>query len=397
VLPTEFSRNKPGRLLKHARGYWVFIPNPLPPEIPLTWELAARVSDADRAISELAGVGRMLPNPYLLIRPFMSREAILSSRIEGTRASLSDLFFFEAASEPPSPGSDVREVHNYVTAFEYGLRRMRDLPVSLRLIREIHRKLMDGMRGEHLTPGEFRRSQNWIGPPGCTLNEATFVPPPHEEMKSCLSELEKFWHEPAAIPLVVRLALVHYQFEVIHPFLDGNGRMGRLLMGLMLCHENILPQPLLYLSAYFERHRDEYYRHLLLVSQQGKWTEWISFFLQGVTEQARDAVQRAGRLLEMREVYREQFQSARSSGSLLRLIDALFDRPYITVTGAAKIMKVTFRAANMNVAKLVDAGILHELPGRSYRRIFRAAKIVRLLEQEQVLKSGAKPRSKEGS
>ena len=266
------------------------MPNLLPPELSLTWELAGELSAADRDVSELAGIGRTLPNPYLLIRPFMHREAVLSSRIEGTQASLSDLYFFEAASVPPSPQSDVLEVRNYVVALEHGLRRMKDLPVSLRLLREVHEKLMAGVAGEHLTPGGFRRSQSWIGPPGCTLNEATFVPPPVEELMSSLGELEKFCHAPSPLPLLIRLALIHYQFEAIHPFLDGNGRIGRLLLTLLLSSENVLPQPMLYLSAFFERNRDEYYRRLLAVSRDGQWLEWISFFLRGVAEQSRDAV-----------------------------------------------------------------------------------------------------------
>ena len=229
-------------------------------------------------MSELAGAARTLPNPHLLIGPFIRREAVLSGRIEGTQASLSDLFFFEAsgAADPAVP--DVREVSNYVKALEHGLARLDALPISLRLIREIHAKLMEGVRGEHLTPGEFRRSQNWIGAPGCTLMEAIFVPPPEEEMMECLGELEKYLHEPSALLPLVRLALVHYQFETIRPFLDGNGRIGRLLITLLLCAEGLLSEPLLYLSAYFERHRQDYYRCLLDVSHAGQWSHWISFF-----------------------------------------------------------------------------------------------------------------------
>lgn len=254
----DFTERKSGRLVKHQRGYLAFVPNPLPPHISLTWELAAEISAADRGLSELAGIARTLPNPHLLIRPFMSREAVLSSRIEGTQASLSDLFYFEAAQMPPNPESDVREVRNYIRALEHGLKRLETLPISLRLLREMHQELMDGVRGEHLTPGEFRRSQNWIGPANCTLNDAKFVPPPAEDMMDSLGELEKFLHMPSSLPLVVRLALVHYQFEAIHPFLDGNGRIGRLLLILLLCSEKTLPQPLLYLSAYFEKNRSEF-------------------------------------------------------------------------------------------------------------------------------------------
>lgn len=380
MQPQDFSERRSGRLLKHERGYWAFLPNLLPPDLSLTWELAGELSAADRGVSELAGIGRTLPNAYLLIRPFMHREAVLSSRIEGTQASLSDLYFFEAASVLPSPQSDVREVRNYVLAMEHGLQRLKDLPVSLRLLREVHEKLMEGIAGDHLTPGEFRRSQNWIGPAGCTLNDATFVPPPHEDLMSSLGELEKFWHAPSPLPLLIRLAMIHYQFEAIHPFLDGNGRIGRLLLTLLLVSENVLPQPMLYLSAYFEKNRDEYYRRLLAVSQDGQWSEWISFFLRGVAEQSRDAVQRSEKLLGVWKRYRQQFQTVRSSASLLKLIEQLFHLPYLTVGLAKSILGVTFRSASLNVEKLVAGGILEELPGRKYGRIFRAREILELLE-----------------
>ena len=380
MQPEDFSELRSGRLLKHARDYWAYIPHPLPPSLSLTWELAGELSSADRGVSELAGIGRTLPNPYLLIRPFMHREAVLSSRIEGTQASLSDLYFFEAANVPPSPHSDVLEVRNYVIALEYGLQRMKDFPLSLRLIREVHEKLMQGVAGEHVTPGEFRRSQNWIGPPGCALNDATFVPLPTEDLMPALGELEKFWHAPSPLPILIRLALIHYQFEAIHPFLDGNGRIGRLLLTLILVAENVLPQPMLYLSAYFERHREEYYRRLLAVSQHGRWIEWISFFLKGVADQSRDAVQRSEAMLNVWKRYRQQFQTVRSSASALMLIDHLFDMPYLTVGSAQKILNVTFRAASLNIAKLIEGGILEELPGRKYGRVFRAKEVIEVLE-----------------
>ena len=380
MQPEDFSELRSGRLLKHARDYWAYIPHPLPPSLSLTWELAGELSSADRGVSELAGIGRTLPNPYLLIRPFMHREAVLSSRIEGTQASLSDLYFFEAANVPPSPHSDVLEVRNYVIALEYGLQRMKDFPLSLRLIREVHEKLMQGVAGEHVTPGEFRRSQNWIGPPGCALNDATFVPLPTEDLMPALGELEKFWHAPSPLPILIRLALIHYQFEAIHPFLDGNGRIGRLLLTLILVAENVLPQPMLYLSAYFERHREEYYRRLLAVSQHGRWIEWISIFLKGVADQSRDAVQRSEAMLNVWKRYRQQFQTVRSSASALMLIDHLFDMPYLTVGSAQKILNVTFRAASLNIAKLIEGGILEELPGRKYGRVFRAKEVIEVLE-----------------
>ncbi len=391
MQPNEFSKRRSGRLVKQPRGYWAFVPNPLPPELELTWELAGEVSLADRGLSELAGIARTLPNPYLLIPSLMSREAVLSSRIEGTQASLSDLYFFEAAHVPPSPTSDVLEVQKYVHALQHGLQRLKTLPVSLRLLREMHAKLMHGVSGEHLTPGEFRRSQNWIGPPGCTLNEATFVPPSPEDLMESLGTLEKFWHAPSRLPLVVRLALIHYQFEAIHPFLDGNGRIGRLLLTVLMCSEKALPQPMLYLSAYFERHRDDYYRHLLGVSQDGRWTEWVSFFLRGVAEESHDTIQRSENLLSLWQRYRQKLQTVRSSGLLLTLADHLFHHPYLTFTQAAKTLDVTFRAAQLNVRKLVEAGILEELPGRNYGRMFVAREILTTLEAAPSSRSLSSP------
>ena len=381
MQPTDFTKRKSGQLLKHQRGYWAFLPDPLPPTLELTWELAREISAADRSLSELAGIGRTLPNPHLLIRPFMTREAVLSSRIEGTQASLSDLFYFEAASAPPRKDSDVYEVHNYIRALEHGLKRLSELPVCMRLLREMHAELMHGVRGAHLTPGKLRTSQNWIGPGNCTLNDAKFVPPPAEDMPEALSALEKFWHSPSPLPMVVRLALVHYQFEAIHPFLDGNGRIGRLLIVLLLCAEKVLPQPMLYLSAYLERYRAEYYRLLLAVSQDGRWNEWVSFFLRGIAEQSRDAVQRSEKLLGLWQQYRRKLQSARSSALLLKLVDELFHRPMLTFGQARDVLQITFRSAQSNVQKLVHAGILEEMPGRSYGRIFIAREVLKILEQ----------------
>jgi len=259
VNPQDFHKSSPGRVLRIPAGYWACVPNPLPPTLPWTPELVTVLSEADRALGELAGLGRSLPNPHLLIRPLVRREAVLSSRIEGTQASLSDLYAYEAAQLPLfEPPSDVREVYNCVHALEYGLERLRTLPLSLRLIREIHAQLMEGVRGEHQTPGEFRRSQNWVGPPGCTLNETTFVPPPLAEMHKALDAFERFLYAPSSLPPLVRLGLIHYQFEATHPFLDGNGRIGRLLITLLLCAWNLMPEPLLYMSAYFEAHCQTY-------------------------------------------------------------------------------------------------------------------------------------------
>ncbi|HXU13299.1 MAG TPA: Fic family protein [Candidatus Binatia bacterium] len=358
------------------------MPNPLPPQLDLDRSHILQLSEAERAIGRLAGVGATLPNPYLLIHPFIRREAVLSSRIEGTQASLSDLFFFEAAPSLPARATDVREVANYVRAMEAALDPKRELPLSLRLIREMHRILMTGVRESHLTPGEFRRSQNWIGPAGSKLNDAILVPPPVPEMHAALGALERHLHAPSDLPMLVRLAMIHYQFEAIHPFLDGNGRIGRLLVSLLLCEWKVLPSPLLYLSAFFERHRQDYYRLLLAVSQKGQWEPWVQFFLSGVLEQSLDAIQRAARLRALRDEYQTGLQRARSSALLLKLVDGLFHHPAITVPGAARQLKVTQRAASQNIGKLVRAGILTEATGRARNRIFVANGIIRAIEED---------------
>lgn len=377
---SAFTDHKNGRLIKTALEYWAFVPHRLPPHLDADWALVNDLSRADRALSELAGVARTLPNPHLLIGPFVRREAVLSSRIEGTQASLSDLLFFEASGALDPKAPDALEVANYVKALEYGLTRLKKLPVSLRLIREVHDRLMKGVRGDHLTPGEFRRSQNWIGAAGCTLMDATYVPPPVEEMHQALNDLERYLHEPSTLPSLIRLALIHYQFEAIHPFLDGNGRIGRLLITLLLCSEGILPEPLLYLSAYFEHHRDDYYRLLLAVSQEGRWAGWIAFFLRGVAEQSRDAIDRSKQLLDLWQQYRSNLQSARASALLLQLVDGLFSYPAITIGQAAKRLKVTHRSAQLNVEKLVRMKILEEATGRKRNRVFIAPSIIQVIE-----------------
>lgn len=358
------------------------MPNPLTPARSWTPDLVAILSEADRALGELAGLGRSLPNPHLLIRPFVRREAVLSSRIEGTQASLSDLYAYEAVQlETLEVPSDVREVYNYVRALEHGLERLQTFLLSLRLIREIHAHLMEGVRGEHQTPGEFRRSQNWIGPPGCTLNDAPFVPPPVPDMHEALDAFEKYLHESSSLPPLVRMGLIHYQFEAIHPFLDGNGRIGRLLITLLLCAWDLLPEPLLYLSAYFEAHRQDYYDLLLAVSQRGAWEEWLAFFLDGVAVQARDAVVRTQLLQDLQDRYRQQFQTARAAARLLQVIDSLFAQPVVTVPQVADAVDVTFPAAQRYVNQLEEVGILREITGQARNRVYRADEVLRVIEE----------------
>lgn len=378
----DFTSEQGRSLVRTPQGFLAFAPPPLPPPLVLDWQLVDDLSVAHQALGELAGAARNLPNPRLLMGPFVRREAVLSSRIEGTQASLSDLLFFEAASGTESDAPDVREVANYVAALEHGLDRLHELPVSLRLLREVHAKLMEGVRGGDRTPGEFRRDQVWIGPPGAPPAEATFVPPPVPEMTAALAGLEAYLHEPSGLPLLVRLALVHYQFEAIHPFRDGNGRVGRLLISILLVAEGAMPWPLLYLSAFFERNRADYYQLLLRVSQAGAWTEWLQFFLRGVAGQSRDASARSAALLDLRRAWHRRLQTARSSALLLRLVDDLFSSPALTIPGAARRLGVTQRSAGLNVGKLVRAGILSEATGRRRNRIFLATDIARIAEAD---------------
>jgi Fic family protein len=377
-----FQNSPSGQLVRTSSDYWAYVPNPLPPDIQWTSGMVAALSEADRALGELAGLGRSLPNPHLLIRPFLHREAVLSSRIEGTRATLSDLYAYEVAQlqlfELPS---DVHEVHNYVQALEYGLDRLQTLPLSLRLIREIHARLLEGVRGELQTPGEFRRSQNWIGSPGCTLNDADYVPPPMDEMHKALHALEGFLYAPSELPPLIRLGMIHYQFEAIHPFLDGNGRIGRLLMTLLLCGWDLLPEPLLYLSAYFEAHRQDYYNLLLGVSQNGTWQQWLSFFLQGVSAQSQDAMVRARRLQTLRKDYRARFQTARAAARLLQVVDLLFSRPVFTVPELSDALQVNYPTAMRYVNRLVEAEVLREITGQVRNRVYQADGILQALEE----------------
>lgn len=359
---SSFTARDTGKIVRTLDGHSAFVPSPLPPRIATTWSLTRALSEADRAVGGLSGIGHMLPDPKILIQPFVRREAVLSSKIEGTQASLTDLVAYESAG---TDTRDAREVANYVEALNYGLNRLQELPLSLRFIRETHERLMRGVRGGERSPGEFRTVQNWIGPPGSLMRDATYVPPPVEEMHRALDAFERFLHDSSSLPPLVRIALIHYQFEAIHPFLDGNGRVGRLLVTFMLRLDGVLEQPLLYLSAFFEHHRRDYYRLLLDVSSRGAWGEWIEFFLRGVAEQAGDAGRRTRALLDLREKYRRAVSHARNAGSLNEVIDELFVTPSISVNALAKRFGVSYPAARSSITKLINAGIV---TGRKYGR-----------------------------
>ncbi len=379
--PAEFTNSSSGRMIHTRKGYWAFVPAPLPPKIEWSAGIMAILSEADRALIQLAEVGKTFPNPHVMVKPFVRHEAVLSSRIEGTRTTLDELYAYEAVQLSfLEPGSDAQEVHNYVRALEYGLERLATLPVSLRLIRELHEHLMASVRGEHWYPGEFRRSQNWIGSPGATIETATYVPPPVEEMLTALDQFEKFIHLPSELPPLVRLAFIHYQFEAIHPFLDGNGRVGRLLIALLLCEWGLLPQPLLYLSAYFEANRQAYYQHLLAVSKKGDWEDWLRFFLIGVRDQSLDAKQRVHALLALRTQYQQQLKQERAFDRLIQVIDFLLGQPITTVRQIEAGIGVSdYKVAQRYVNKLVQLGILREITGMGRNRIFRADEILRAM------------------
>jgi Fic family protein len=379
--PNDFSSSSPGRVLRSSKGYWAFMPNPLPPNIDWSTTLITALGEAERNLGRLASLADTLPSPHILVRPFIKREAVLSSRIEGTRASLIDLYHYESAQLSFFEGSsDVGEVHNYVRALDYGLERLKTLPVSLRLIREVHGILMDGVRGEFLTPGEFRRSQNWIGSPGSTIESASLVPPPVDEMNRALDALEKFIHAPSEIPKLVRAGLIHYQFEAIHPFLDGNGRVGRLVVILLLTEWELISQPLLYLSAFFEANRLDYYDRLLAVSQRGEWENWLLFFLKGVSNQSQDSITRIEHLGRLRSAYRERLRKERATMRLLQSLDVLFERPILNIRQLEVALGVPYRTAQRYVEKLEEIGILREVTGNARNRLYQADEILRALE-----------------
>ena len=347
-MPTT-NRQPHGRRVRCAGGYRAYVPAALPPPIAWSDGLAAKLSAADRAAGRLAGEGRRLPNPHLLIRPFVRREAVLSSRIEGTQATLGELLAAEAGAAVERSPADLREVGNYVVALEYGVERLGALPLSLRLVRELHERLMRGVRGDAATPGEFRRSQNWIGPPGSTLSDASFVPPPPELLMDCLGSWEKFLHDDTQPPLV-HAALAHSQFEAIHPFLDGNGRVGRLLITLLLIAKGVLPSPLLYLSAWFEMTRPEYYTRLSGVTERGEWEEWLAYFLTGVAAQAEDSLGRIRRIDELLSRWRGQLEA--TSRLPEKTLELFVENPFWSVNKLAARLEVAFTTAQRAISRL---------------------------------------------
>jgi Fic family protein len=366
--PAIFTAQAPGRLVSYD-GHTAFVPAPLPPDLDFTPELVASLSRAASSVGLLAGTGRNLTNPRLLIAPYLRREAVLSSRIEGTMSTLADLYEDEATG---SARGDVREVRNYLDANEYGLKALKSLPLCLRLLREAHKRLMHGVRGHERHPGSFRSYQNWIGPGRATpIGEARYVPPPVPDMQTALTDFETFLNDETLPPLIVA-ALAHYQFEAIHPFGDGNGRIGRLLISLLLHQRGSLPQPLLYVSAFFERSGSEYYDRLLRVSTHGDWSGWLTYFLGGVELQAHAAVEDAERLLDLQANYHRLLTEAKARQAAHQLVDQLFINPYLVAPRAATVLEVSAPTARAAIRDLQEQGILREVTGRKWRQLFFA-------------------------
>ena len=387
-MEPEQQTSRAGRYLRQPTGYRAFIPAPLPPNPPLRLnsELQNLLSQADRALGRLDGAVLTLPNADLFVFMYVRKEAVLSSQIEGTQSSLQDVLAAEAQLFDLDLPQDVDEVINYVRAMNHGLKRLPELPVSVRLIREIHAELMQGVRGGRLEPGELRRSQNWIGPAGCTLTTATFVPPPHEVVPEALSELERFLHNDDNLPPLLKTALAHVQFETIHPFLDGNGRVGRLLITFLLTERGIVHKPVLYLSHYFKQHRQTYYEHLQAVRDNGDWEAWLAFFLRGVIAVAAEATETARRILLLREQHRAAITDklGRAAGNGHKVLEALFDRPIVMVSDVEKLTGTTYAAANNLVSRLVELGILHEMTGYARNRRFRYGPYIDLFSDEDL-------------
>lgn len=377
------SATRAGHYVQQASGYRAFIPAPLPPQPPVTTddELLALLSDADRALGRLDGSTDTLPDPDMFVMMYVRKEAVLSSQIEGTQTSLSDLLEAEAKASRPDAPKDIDEVVNYIAAMNIGLKRLSNLPVSVRLIKEIHANLLHGVRGKHLNPGELRSTQNWIGPPGCNLNQAAFVPPPPTEVPDHLGRLENFLHDKKPMPILIKVGLAHGQFETIHPFLDGNGRIGRLLITFLLCEKGVLKRPLLYLSHFFKRNRDDYYRHLQAIRDRGDWENWLKFFLTGVAAVSHEATEKARRIVTLKQEHTDLVRSklGKGAGRAIVLLEKMYQQPFVSINAVSQIAGVQFPSANAMVDNFVKLGILKESTGRIRNRVFRYKPYIDLL------------------
>lgn len=373
----------PGKRVPQG-NYSAFVPDPLPPQLEWTSRLIGVLSDADRAIGKLAGEGGRLPNPHVLMRPFVQREAVLSSKIEGTQATLGELLASEVGAVVDRSPEDLREVGNYVVALEHGIARLKQLPLCVRIVRELHDKLLAGVRGQEATPGRFRKTQNWIGKPGSTPGTASFIPPPPDDVEPCLAQWEKFLHE-STLPPLVTIALAHYQFEAIHPFLDGNGRVGRLLITLFLIEREILPTPLLYLSAFFEAARRDYYDGLRGVSERGAWNDWLEYFLLGVARMSEDALSRAARMNGKLSEWQKKI-AGESTNAPLRVLELLASNPFITAKGASDKLGVAFTTAQRAIERLRRLRIVEQSGEGKRDRVYCAKALLDILEEPAHLK-----------
>ena len=355
-----------------------FVPSALPRELNLSPHLVWTLDNASRAVASLAAIGENMQNPHLLISPMMRREALLSSRIEGTIASLSDVLSHEAVRKR-RPNDDVEEVINYVDALDLGISLLADMPISYRLANEVHRVLLSGVHGQEKRPGEFRTLQVWIGAPGSSIRNARFVPPPPDMLRDLFQDWEEFTNEPLEMPPLVKCALLHYQIEAIHPYRDGNGRIGRLLITMFLRESGVLSNPLLYLSAYFERERQRYYDELFNVSATGNWEQWLEYFLTGVYQESLDVLARIRRLRDLQERYRVELLGRRAPASESLLVDELFANPFMTARRASEILGMTPAGARRALGRLASAGIVRVVSDRR-PQLHVAEEILEILE-----------------
>ena len=371
----KLQSTRAGHVVKTITGYEAFIPKKLPPdpEVKIDMEMLTLLSDADNKLGRLDGITETLPNPELFVAMYVKKEAVLSAQIEGTQASLADVLNDQSDKNKKEYSPDgVREVVNYVSAIDYGIKRLNELPFSLRLIREIHSVLLQNVRGADKSPGEFRRTQNWIGPAGCNLSTATFVPPEPTEMITAMSDLETFFYNETPMPPLIKIALIHAQFETIHPFLDGNGRMGRLLITFWLCHQKILSKPLLYLSYYFKENRSDYYQSLMDVRFKGDWESWIKFFLRGVVEVSDEAIDSAKRIIGLQQKYTEKLNLMdKNNGNYIILLNTLFEHPIITKNDVSELLGVSAGTSGSIVNLFCEIGILRDMtPGKKRYKQF---------------------------
>jgi Fic family protein len=387
-MAVPFPLTRAGRFVRQPQGYRAFVPAPLPPDPPLhvDAEMLSLLSRADQWIGRLDGAAQTLPNPELFVAMYVRREAVLSSQIEGTQSTLDDVLNYEIGGSQPDLPPDVEEVVNYVNAMNYGLARLPGLPLSLRLIREIHGKLMDGVRGAEKSPGDFRISQNWIGAGELSIERARFVPPPPGELMSALGDFEGFLHDES-LPVLMHCALAHAQFETIHPFLDGNGRVGRLLVTFLLCHRGVLRRPLLYLSHYLKAYRSEYYDRLMAVRETGDWEGWTKFFLRGCAETAEEATATAQAIVDLRERHRDLVQERDLGTNGLRLLEMLFRYPIVSVNLTRDQLRLSFGWANKLIEQFESLGLLHETTGGQRNRRYRYAPYLALFDETRAATS----------